>query len=90
MAVFWTEPTNSNSQFAFAVTSNAHVMPIALPWDTQLRCLPYMTRLDVFFLVSTLLVFFSLIEVLSRPFSDIMTKLARAEKTDPLLPVSFL
>ena len=31
--------------------------------DSQLPPLPYMTRLDVFILTSTLLVFFSLIEV---------------------------
>ena len=35
--------------------------------------LPYMTRLDVFFLISTLLVFFSLIEVWSQPFSITMS-----------------
>jgi len=38
--------------------------------DSQLPRLPYMTRLDAFFLTSTLLVFFSLIEVLVTTILD--------------------
>jgi hypothetical protein len=39
-----------------------------------------MTRLDVFFLVSTLLVFFSLIEVLVTTILDNNNQVARAQK----------
>jgi hypothetical protein len=38
--------------------------------DSQLPRLPYMTRLDAFILTSTLLVFFSLIEVLITTILD--------------------
>jgi hypothetical protein len=63
-SVFWTDPTNSNTQFSIAVTSMLTLIAYRFAVDSQLPRLPYMTRLDVFFLVSTLLVFFSLIEVL--------------------------
>jgi neurotransmitter-gated ion-channel len=58
-SVFWTEPTNSNTQFSIAVTSMLTLIAYRYAVDTQLPRLPYMTRLDVFFLISTLLVFFS-------------------------------
>ena len=63
-SVFWTDPTNSSTQFSIAVTSMLTLIAYRFAVDTQLPRLPYMTRIDVFFLISTLLVFFSLIEVL--------------------------
>src|SRR5947209_9149077 len=68
--VFWTDPTNSNTQFSVAVTSMLTLIAYRFAVDTQLPRLPYMTRLDVFFLISTLLVFFSLIEVLVTTILD--------------------
>jgi cadmium resistance protein CadD (predicted permease) len=53
-----------------------------------------MTRLDVFFLISTLLVFFSLIEVLVTTVLDNNDQLARAKKLDrycrAIVPVIFV
>ena len=63
-SVFWTDPTTSSTQFSIAVTSMLTLIAYRYAVDSQLPRLPYMTRLDVFFLISTLLVFFSLIEVL--------------------------
>src|SRR3954447_13584803 len=68
--VFWTDPTSSNTQFSVAVTSMLTLIAYRFAVDTQLPRLPYMTRLDVFFLISTLLVFFSLIEVLTTTILD--------------------
>jgi cadmium resistance protein CadD (predicted permease) len=48
--------------------------------DSQLPRLPYMTRLDSFFLTSTLLVFFSLIEVLVTTILDNKQQTERANK----------
>ena len=79
-SVFWTEPTNSNTQFSIAVTSMLTLIAYRFAVDTQLPRLPYMTRLDVFFLISTLLVFFSLIEVLVTTVLDNNDQLARAKK----------
>jgi cadmium resistance protein CadD (predicted permease) len=93
-SVFWTEPTNSNTQFSIAVTSMLTLIAYRFAVDTQLPRLPYMTRLDVFFLISTLLVFFSLIEVLVTTIMDNNQQIARAKKLDRycrvIVPVIFL
>ena len=81
-AVFWTEPTHSNSQFSIAVTSMLTLIAYRFAVDSQLPRLPYMTRLDVFFLVSTLLVFLSLIEVVVTTVLDNNHKLAQAKVID--------
>src|SRR6476659_9946262 len=78
-SVFWTEPTNSNTQFSIAVTSMLTLIAYRFAVDTQLPRWPYMTRLDVFFLVSTLLVFFSLIEVLVTTILDNTQQIERAK-----------
>jgi hypothetical protein len=93
-SVFWTEPTNSNTQFSIAVTSMLTLIAYRFAVDTQLPRLPYMTRLDLFFLVSTLLVFLSLIEVLVTTILDNNHQLARAKKLDRycrvIVPVIFV
>jgi hypothetical protein len=80
--VFWTDPTNSNTQFSIAVTSMLTLIAYRFAVDSQLPRLPYMTRLDVFFLISTLLVFFSLIEVLVTTIFDNKQQSARAKTID--------
>ena len=93
-SVFWTEPTNSNTQFSIAVTSMLTLIAYRFAVDTQLPRLPYMTRLDVFFLVSTLLVFLSLIEVLVTTVLDNNQQLERAKAIDRycrvIVPVIFV
>ena len=81
-SVFWTDPTTSSTQFSIAVTSMLTLIAYRYAVDTQLPRLPYMTRLDVFFLISTLLVFFSLIEVLITTILDNDQQSARAKKID--------
>jgi cadmium resistance protein CadD (predicted permease) len=81
-SVFWTEPANSNTQFSVAVTSMLTLIAYRFAVDSQLPRLAYMTRLDVFFLISTLLVFFSLIEVLVTTVLDSNGQTARAKKLD--------
>jgi len=87
--VFWTDPTNSSSQFSIAVTSMLTLIAYRFAVDSQLPRLPYMTRLDVFFLISTLLVFFSLIEVLITTILDNNQQNARAKKIDRYCRVVF-
>src|SRR6266513_4084998 len=93
-SVFWTEPTNSNTQFSIAVTSMLTLIAYRFAVDTQLPRLPYMTRLDVFFLISTLLVFFSLMEVLVTTILDNNQQIARARRIDRycrvIVPVIFV
>jgi len=63
-AVFWIDPVTSNSQISIAVTSMLTLIAYRFAIDNQLPRLPYTTNLDAFILMSTLLVFFSFIEVL--------------------------
>ena len=92
-SVFWTDPTNSSTQFSIAVTSMLTLIAYRFAVDTQLPRLPYMTRLDVFFLISTLLVFFSLIEVLVTTILENNRQPERAKAIDRycrvIVPVIF-
>jgi hypothetical protein len=88
-AGFWIDPVNANSQISVAVTSMLTLIAYRFTVDTQLPRLPYMTRLDVFFLVSTLLVFFSLVEVLVTTILDNNQQTARAKKIDRYCRVIF-
>ena len=81
-SVFWTDPTNSNTQFSIAMTSMLTLIAYRFAVDSQLPRLPYMTRLDIFFLISTLLVFFSLIEVLVTTILDNNQQTAQSKKID--------
>jgi len=88
-AGFWIDPVNANSQISVAVTSMLTLIAYRFTVDTQLPRLPYMTRLDVFFLVSTLLVFFSLIEVLVTTILDNNGQTERAKTVDRYCRVIF-
>jgi hypothetical protein len=93
-SVFWIDPTTSNTQFSIAVTSMLTLIAYRFAVDNQLPRLPYMTRLDVFFLISTLLVFFSLIEVLVTTIFDNNQQAALAKKIDRycrvIVPIIFV
>jgi hypothetical protein len=93
-AVFWIDPATSNSQISIAVTSMLTLIAYRFAVDSQLPRLPYMTRLDGFFLTSTLLVFFSLIEVLVTTILDNNQQTERAKRIDRycrvIFPVTFV
>src|SRR6266516_4861879 len=88
-SVFWIDPVHSNSQISIAVTSMLTLIAYRFAVDTQLPLLPYMTRLDAFILTSTLLVFFSLIEVLITTILDNNQQTERAKKIDRYCRVIF-
>ena len=88
-SVFWIDPNTSNSQISVAVTSMLTLIAYRYAVDTQVPRLPYMTRIDLFFLVSTLLVFFSLIEVLVTTILDNNQQTERAKKIDRYCRVIF-
>jgi Neurotransmitter-gated ion-channel ligand binding domain/Neurotransmitter-gated ion-channel transmembrane region len=92
-AVFWTDPVHGSAQLSVAVTSMLTLIAYRFTVDTQLPRLPYMTRLDVFFLISTLLVFFSLIEVVVTMILDNTQQTERAKTIDrycrAIFPVIF-
>ena len=88
-AVFWIDPVTSNSQINVAVTSMLTLIAYRFAIDSQLPRLPYMTRLDAFILTSTILVFFSLIEVLVTTILDNNQQTGRAKKIDRYCRVIF-
>jgi hypothetical protein len=88
-SVFWTDPTNSSTQFSVAVTSMLTLIAYRFAVDSELPRLPYMTRLDVFFLISTLLVFFSLIEVLITTILDNNHRKKQAQTIDRYCRIIF-
>ena len=77
------------SQISVAVTSMLTLIAYRFAVDTQLPRLPYMTRLDVFFLISTLLVFFSLIEVLITTILDNNHRKKQAQTIDRYCRIIF-
>src|SRR5512133_2544989 len=93
-SVFWIDPVHSNSQISIAVTSMLTLIAYRFAVDSQLPRLPYMTRLDAFILTCTLLVFFSLIEVLITTILETSRRTARAKRIDrycrAIFPAMFL
>jgi hypothetical protein len=75
-AVFWIEPNDANTQMAVAVTAMLTLIAYRFAVDSDVPRLPYLTRLDSFILMSTVLVFFSLIEV------TVTTKFANRDRLD--------
>lgn len=75
-AVFWIEPTDGGSQFGIAVTAMLTLFAYRSAVDSDVPKLPYLTCLDSFILMSSLLVFFSFCEVL------VSTKLAGIGRLD--------
>jgi hypothetical protein len=88
-AGFWIDPVNASAQISVAVTSMLTLIAYRFAVDTQLPRLPYMTRLDALFLTSTLLVFFSLIEVMTTTIMDNNQQTERAKKLDRYCRVVF-
>src|SRR5258707_1548094 len=88
-AGFWIDPVNANSQISVAVTSMLTLIAYRYAVDSQLPRLPYMTRIDLFFLVSTLLGFFSLIDVLVTTILDNNQQTEHAKKIDRYCRVIF-
>lgn len=62
--VFWIDPTLGSSQISVAVTSMLTLIAYRFAIGADVPKLPYLTRLDAFILLGTILVFLSLIEVM--------------------------
>jgi len=62
--VFWIDQSMGSSQISVAVTSMLTLIAYRFAIGTEVPKLPYLTDLDAFILVSTMLVFLALIEVI--------------------------
>jgi hypothetical protein len=63
--VFWIDRSMGNSQISVAVTSMLTLIAYRFAIGNEVPKLPYLTNLDAFILVSTLMVFLALIEVIT-------------------------
>ncbi len=81
-AVFWIDPKQASSQINIAITSMLTLIAYRFSVGNDVPRLPYTTRLDAFILTSTLLVFFSLIEVLITAVLDDNHRTAQSKKID--------
>jgi hypothetical protein len=88
-AVFWIDPVTSNSQISIAVTSMLTLIAYRFAVDSQLPRVPYTTRLDAFILTSTVLVFFSLIEVVATTILEKSQQTEQAKKLDRYCRIIF-
>jgi hypothetical protein len=88
-AVFWMDPIHSNAQINIAITSMLTLIAYRFSTDNQLPRLPYMTRLDAFILMGTLLIFFSLIEVIATTILETNHRAPLAKIIDRCCRVTF-
>ncbi len=63
-SVFWIDPTLGASQISVAVTSMLTLIAYRFAIGADTPKLPYLTLMDAFILLGTLMVFFSLVEVM--------------------------
>jgi hypothetical protein len=73
-AVFWIEPTDAGTQMGVSVTAMLTLIAYRFAIDGDVPKLPYLTRLDAFVLMSTILIFVSMVEVM------ITSKLAHRDR----------
>src|SRR6266446_6088562 len=93
-SVFWVSPNEVGAQLSVSVTSMLTLIAYCFAIDHQLPALPYTTSLDTFILMSTLLVFFSFIEVLVTTILETKHRNKHAKGIDRfcrvIFPVIFL
>src|ERR1043166_7045167 len=88
-AVFWLDPIHSNSQINIAIPSMLTLIAYRFAIDNQLPRLPYMTRLDAFILMGTVLVFISLIEVITTTILETKHRVGLSKTIDRWCRVIF-
>jgi hypothetical protein len=80
--VFWIDPAQSGTQISVAITTMLTLIAYRFAIGATLPKVSYLTRLDYFILLSTVLVFASLIEVVVTSTLARTEKLARARAMD--------
>jgi hypothetical protein len=88
-SVFWVAPTEVGPQLGVATTSMLTLIAYRFAIDHQLPAVPYTTSLDTFILMSTLLVFFSFIEVLITTIFEAKHRNRQAKRIDRYCRVIF-
>jgi hypothetical protein len=92
--VFWIDHSLGNSQVSVAVTSMLTLIAYRFAIGNEVPRLPYLTDLDAFILVGTLMVFLALIEVITTTALGVKGRQALARTIDRrcrvLFPVVFV
>ena len=91
--VFWIDPTESGTQITVAITTMLTLIAYRFAIDVNLPKVSYLTRMDYFILLSTILVYASLIEVIITSTFAKNEKLSQARALDRqmrlLFPLAF-
>jgi len=91
--VFWIDPTESGTQITVAITTMLTLIAYRFAIDSNLPKVSYLTRMDNFILLSTILVYASLIEVIVTSTFAKNEKLSQARALDRqmrlLFPLAF-
>ena len=92
--VFWVDPREAGTQISVAITTMLTLIAYRFAVGADLPKVSYMTRMDFFILISTVLVFATLIEVVVTSTLAKKNKLNRAQKIDQwarwLVPSGFI
>jgi hypothetical protein len=92
--VFWIDPMESGTQISVAITTMLTLIAYRFAIDLDLPKVSYLTRLDFFILISTILVYASLIEVIVTSTFAKSERLSQARAIDRwmrwLFPVTFI
>lgn len=81
-SVFWIDPSMGASQISVAVTSMLTLIAYRFAIGADVPKLPYLTLLDAFILISSVLVFLSLIEVMITATLAVTNRLETARALD--------
>jgi hypothetical protein len=91
--VFWIDPMESGTQISVAITTMLTLIAYRFAIDMDLPKVSYLTRMDYFILLSTILVYASLIEVIVTSTLAKGEKLSQARALDRwmcwLFPITF-
>jgi len=87
-AVFWIDPTDTGTQVGVAVTSMLTLIAYRFATDALLPKVSYITRLDMFILGSTILIFAGLIEVLFTTYFAKREKVGTARIVDKVARIA--
>jgi len=92
--VFWIDPMESGTQISVAITTMLTLIAYRFSIDSSLPNVSYLTRLDYFILLSTILIFASLIEVIFTSTLAKLEKVSQARAIDRrmrlLFPLAFV
>ena len=87
--VFWIDPMDSGTQISVAITTMLTLIAYRFAIDVDLPKISYLTRLDYFILISTILVYASLIEVIVTSAFAKGDRLSQARRIDRWMRLLF-